>query len=211
MAYSPENGSTPSNPGISYAPGASPTARSQPARSSGTGGGGGGSRNRSDSVKRRQSKNTQTRARDQATGQALVQQDVSFGLVRPYIPWNVFDAASETNPPKTTTSGSFTTLWVAAIEPQHARIRVRFRAVTGAATAGEVRLVDRATGAVLIGGGPYAIGTASTVEDNIDGTLVNPTLSGAGAPMKVDIQGRVTSGANTLGLLIVYAIGIGSA
>jgi hypothetical protein len=211
MAFSPENGSTPSNPGISYAPGASPSGRSQPTRSSGSGGGGGGSRNRSDSVKRRQTKNTQTKPRDQSSGQALVQQDVSFGLVRPYIPWNVYDAADEVNPSKTTTSATFVSLFTCAIEPQHARIRVRYRVVMGVATAGEIRLVDRATGNVLSGGGPIAIPLASTVEDNMDGVLVAPTLTGAGAPMKVDVQGRTTAGANTLGLLVVYAVGIGSA
>lgn len=210
MAFSPELGNTPSNPGISYAPGASASARSQPTRSSGNGGGGGGSRNRAQSVTRRQAKNTQTKPRDKASAQALVSQDVSFGLVRPYLAWNVYDSVEETAPTKTTSSGTFVRMFTCAIEPQHARIRVRVKVVMGSATSGEVRLVDRATGTVIVTG-PLVVGLAATAEENLDGTLIAPTLTGAGAPMKVDVEARITAGVSTLGLLVVYAIGIGSA
>jgi hypothetical protein len=206
MAYSPENGSVPKNPSISYAPGATGQARQQ-ASSSGSSSSG-GSTNRAGSVKRRQQLNQQTKARDKATGQPLIQQDASFGLTRPYIPWNVYPFAQEAAPPVTTASGSFVSLMTCAIEPQHPRIRVRARVVMGASTAGELRLVDRATGTVI--NGPLIIGSGVTVETNLDGTLIAPTLSGAGAPMKVDVQGRVTSGGSNLALLVVYAVGIGS-
>lgn len=213
MAFSPENGSVPSTPGISYAPGASPAARSQPSRSSSGGGGGGGggsggSTNRAGSVQKRQQKIATTKPRDQASGQALVAQDEVFGLKRPYIPWHVYDSDDETTPSKTTVSGTFVSLFTAAMEPHHARIRVRVKVVMGLTTAGEVRLVDRATGTVI--NGPLVVASGTTVETNLDATLLNPTLSGAGAPMKVDVQGRVTGGANSLGLLVVYAVGIGT-
>lgn len=211
MAFSPENGAVPKVPSISYAPGASAKARSQPARAS-SGGSSRSSTNRAGSVAKRQQKNTTTKPRDQASGQALIAQDESFGLKRPYIPWNVYPTNLETTPAgpgvTDTTSGTFVSLLTCASEPQHARLRVRVLAKTGAATTGEVRLVDRGTGTVLFG--PVVVGAASTVESNLDGTLIAPTLSGAGAPMKVDVEARTTGGGSNIGVLVVYAVGIGT-
>jgi hypothetical protein len=146
---------------------------------------------------------------------ALVTNDSSgFGLQRPYIPWFTYATNLETNPAAaavvSTTSGSFVQLLTCAIEPQHPRIRVRVRVVTGAGTSGEVRLRDRLTGQVLVGTGVLVVGVASTVESNLDGTLVAPILTGAGAAMKVDVEARTTAGANSIAVLVVYAIGIGT-
>jgi len=146
---------------------------------------------------------------------ALVTNDKSgFGLQRPYIPWNAYATNLETNPAAaavvSTTSASFVSLITCANEPQHPRIRVRVRVVTGAGTSGEVRLRDRLTGQVLVGSGVLVVGVASTVEANIDGTLVAPILTGVGAAMKVDVEARTTAGANTIAVLIVYSIGIGT-
>lgn len=211
MAYSVESGAVPKVPAIAYAPGATAKARSQPARAS-SGGTSRSSTNRAGSVAKRQQKITATKPRDQASGQALIAQDESFGLARPYIPWNVYAANLETTPAgpavMDTTSGSFVNLLTCASEPQHARLRVRVLAKTGAATTGEVRLVDRATATVLAG--PLVVGAASTVESNLDGTLISPTLTGSGAPMKVDVQARTTGGGSNIGVLVVYAVGIGS-
>lgn len=181
-------------------------------RSSGGGGGGGtGGRatgNRSSSRVRRQQKQQQAKVKDQS-GTNLVANDASgFGLKRPYLAWNVYPTAEETAPARSTTSATFVALLTAAIEPQHPRIRVRVRAVTGAATSGEVRLRDRVTGQVIAG--PLVVGTATTVESNLEGALVAPSLSGAGAPMKVDVEARTTAGASTIAVLVVYAIGVGT-
>lgn len=209
MAFSPENGSVPSNPTISYSVGNSSSARSQATQSSG---GSGGTTNRAASVRKRQTKIKTTKPRDQTSGQALISQDVSFGLNRPYLLWNGYAFNLEVNPAATpsfsTTSGTFVSLITFANEPQHARLRVRARVVMGATTTGEVRLVDRNTGTVI--NGPLVIGSGATVEQNLDATLIAPTLAGVGAPMKVDLQARVTSGANTIAVLVVYAIGIGT-
>lgn len=212
MAYDPAGGGPVSNPGISYAPsaggGSSPNGASKPSG----GGGGAGSTNRGGSVKRRQDKKA-NKTRDAGSGTALITNDKVFGLDRPYLLWNTYafnnEAAPGDAPAYSTTSATFVQLAVCANEPQHPRLRVRFRAVTGAGTSGEVRLVDRATGQVLAG--PVAVGVASAVEANLDGVLVGPVLSGAGAPMKVDVQARTTAGANTIAVLVVYALGIGSA
>jgi hypothetical protein len=205
MAYSPENGSVPRLPSIAFAPGAAPSARSQPTRN--TSGGGRSTTNRAGSVARRQRKIETTKPRDQTTGTALVSQAASFGLDRPYIPWNVYPTAEETTPATLTASATFVSLLTCCIEPQHPKIRVRVRVVMGAATAGEVRLVDRATGTVMFG--PVAVPAAGVVETNLDASLISPSLSGAGAPYKVDVQGRVTSGGASLGLLVLYAVGTG--
>ncbi len=193
----------PSSPAISFASSA------QVARSTTSGG---SSRTRSTARSRRAAKRNQKSVRDQS-GTNLVTNDASgFGLNRPYLPWNVYATNLETAPgaaPVTsTTSGAFVALLTCATEPQHPRIRVRIRAVTGAGTAGEVRLRDRATGQVL--GAILVVGTAATVETNLDRTLVAPALTGTGAPMKVDVEARITAGANTIAVLVVYAIGIGS-
>lgn len=132
------------------------------------------------------------RLRDQAT------------LNRPYLGWHHYPTAEETTPPQSTGLGTFVALRTLASEPQHPGLRVRVRAVTGAGTAGEVRLVDRITGTVIAG--PLIVGTATTVEANLEGTLVNPVLEVA---MKVDVEARITAGASTIAVLVVYVIGIG--
>lgn len=212
MAYDPAGGGPVSNPGISYAAstggGGGPSGPSK----SGGGGGGGGATNRKNSINRRQDRK-KNKTRDVGSGAALITNDKVFGLDRPYLGWNVYafnnEAAPGDAPAYSTTSATFVPLAVCANEPQHPRLRVRVRAVTGAATTGEFRLIDRATGTVLAG--PVAVGAASAVEQNLDGVLVGPVLSGAGAPMKVDVEARVTAGAASIGVLVVYALGIGSA
>jgi hypothetical protein len=141
-----------------------------------------------------------------ASGTNLVTNDPGgFGLARPTVGWNTYPTAQETTPPESTGSGSFVALRTVAGEPQHPRLRVRVRAVTGAATSGEVRLRDRTSGTVIAG--PLAVGLATTVEANLDGTLITPAL---GAATKVDVEARITAGAATIAVLVVYATGIGS-
>lgn len=196
MAVDPGSGegTAPSTPSVVYATTASPT--------SGT-----STSSRVQSVTTRRTARVQKAVQD-TSGTALVQADQGgFGLDRPYLHWRVYPTAQESTPAESTSSASFVALLTLASEPQHPRIRVRFRASTGAATTGEVRLRDRATGQVIAG--PFAVGAATTVEGQLEGALVAPTLSGAGAPMKVDVEARVTSGASTIGLLILYAIGKG--
>lgn len=213
MAFQPENGApyTPQviyqAPRVSASGGGDGPTRTARTSSSSSGGG-----SRAASVKKRQQKKAQTKVKD-ASGTSLVTNDATgFGLKRPYLLWNAYSTNNETNPaaaPTTsTTSGAFVSLLTLANEPQHPLLRVRFIVVTGAATTGEVRIVDRATGTVL--GGPLVVGAAATVESSFDATLIAPTLSGAGAPYKVDMQARVTGGANSIALLVVYAIGIGT-
>ena len=204
MAYDPAGGGPVSNPQVSYATTAGGGgSKTQAVKSS-------GSSTRTASVAARNDrKATTSKTKDVGSGTGLVTNDKAFGLDRPYLAWNVYPTAQETTPAVTTTSAAFVALLTCAIEPQHPRIRVRVLAKTGAGTSGEVRIVDRATGTVLAG--PLVVGAAATVEDNLDGTLVDPTLSGAGAPMRVDVQARRTGGANDIGVLIIYAVGIGSA
>lgn len=206
MAYDPAGGGPVSNPAVSYAV----TAGGGGSKSQATRASSGGGSNRSGSVSKRKDRKAQTsKTKDVGSGTGLVTNDKTFGLDRPYLAWNTYPTAEETTPAVSTTSGSFVSLLTCAVEPQHPRIRVRVLGKTGAATTGEVRLVDRATGTVLAG--PLVVGSAATVEGNLDGVLVAPTLSGAGAPMKVDVQARTTGGASSIGVLIIYAVGIGSA
>ena len=67
-----------------------------------------------------------------------------------------------------------------------------------------VELDQQVIGSVLV------VGVATTVEDGLEGALVAPTLFGAGAPMKVDVEARITAGASTIAVLIVYAVGVGT-
>lgn len=195
MAVDPGEGggAAPSTPSVLYATTASRT--------------GGVTSSRAESARNRKQARKQKKVQD-TSGTALVQADAAgFGLDRPYLDWRVYRTTEETTPTESTSSGSFVSLFVAATEPQHPKIRVRFRATTGAGTSGEVRLRDRATGQVVAG--PFSVGTATTVEGQLEGALVAPTLSGAGAPMRVDVEARITSGANTIAVLVIYAIGKG--
>ena len=146
--------------------------------------------------------------KDQSGTTLIANDSTGFGLKRPYLEWHAYPTAQETTPVDSTSSGSFVSLVTVSNEPQHPRIRVRVRAVTGAATSGEVRLVDRATGQVIAG--PLVVGLATAVESNLEGALVAPTLSGGGAPMRVDVQARTTAGANTIGVLVMHAVGVGT-
>lgn len=148
-----------------------------------------------------------------ASGTSLASSDaLGFGLDRPYIPWNVYETNLETDPTATpvrsTTSGTFGALWTASSEPQHPKVRVRVRVVNGAGTSGEVKLVDRATGQTI--STVLTVGSAATVEADLDGTLVAPSLFGAGAPMRVDVQARRTGGANSVAVLVMHVLGKGT-
>lgn len=157
-------------------------------------------------------KRTQQQAAKSATDQSgtnLNANDASgFGLNRPFHLWNVYPTTSEAAPPVSTTSGSFASLHTISSEPQHPKLRVRVRVVNGAGTSAEVRLIDRASGAAI--SSTLVVGSAATVESDLDGTLVSPTLSGSGAPMRVDVQARRTGGANTVAVLVMHAFGKGT-
>lgn len=146
-----------------------------------------------------------------ASGTVLITNDeLGFGLDRPYLGWQTYPTSEET-PTLTTSSGTFASLVTLSSEPQHPKLRVRVRVVNGAGTSSEVRLVDRATGTVI--SSILVVGSAVTLEDNMDGTLVNPILKsvgGVGAAMKVDVQARRTAGAGTVGLLVLHAVGKGT-
>lgn len=161
------------------------------------------------SVAQRQALRAAKSATDANSGTLLVGNATSFGLERPFLDWRVFKTADESSPPDSTTSGSFVALFTASSEPQHPKIRVKFKAVAGVGTTGEVRLRDRATGQVIAG--PTVIGSGATVTATLEGSLVAPTLSGAGAPMLVDIEARRTGGVNTIALFIYHALGKGEA
>lgn len=187
-------GGSPSTPSVIYS-------------SSASGSGGAGVTGRSGAVAKRKAARTQKALKD-TSGEVVVGADEGgFGLSRPYLDWRVFRAADETSPPESTSSATFVALFTAMSEPQHPNIRVRVKAVTGAGTSGEVRLRDRATGTVIAG--PLVVGIAATVEDQLEGALINPTLTGSGAPMKVDVEARRTAGANTISVLVLYALGKG--
>lgn len=184
-------GGAPSTPSVTYANSIS----------------GGGSGNRSSSVQKRKTSRTQKVVKDTSGTQLIGADAAGFGLNRPYLPWRSYRTVEETTPADSTSSGSFVALVTLAAEPQHPKIRVRVRAITGAGTSGEVRLRDRATGQVVAG--PLVVGIATAVEGELEGALVNPTLSGAGAPMRVDVEARTTAGANTIAVLVLYALGKG--
>jgi hypothetical protein len=131
-----------------------------------------------------------------------------FGLARPYLEWGAYPTAQETTPPVNTTSGSFVSLWTCSAEPQHPKLRVRLRIVADASTAGEVRLTDRLSGNAI--SSVLSVGSGVTVETDLDGTLLSPSLSGAGAPMRVDVQARRTSGAGVIAVLLMHALGKGT-
>ena len=144
-----------------------------------------------------------------ASGTSLSTSDAKgFGLDRPYLGLNVYPTAEETTPLQSTTSGTFVNLLTVSAEPQHPKWRVRVRVVNGAGTSGEVRLVDRATGQVI--STVLVVGSAATVEADMDGTLVAPSLFGASSPMRVDVQARRTAGANSVAVLVMHAVGKGT-
>lgn len=144
-----------------------------------------------------------------ASGTSLSTSDAKgFGLDRPYLAWNAYPTAEETAPPVSTVSGSFVNLWTVSAEPQHPKVRIRVRVVNGAATTGEVKLVDRATGTTI--SSVLSVGSGATVEADLDGTLIAPSLFGAGAPMRVDVQARRTGGANSVAVLLMHALGKGT-
>jgi len=201
MAVTPglgEGGGVPPKPFSTYAVTASGTT------SSGTG------TRTAARVNRTQLQNAQ--AVKDASGTNLTTNDaLGFGLNRPYLELNAYPTAQETTPPVSTTNGTFESLWTVSSEPQHPKWRVRVRVVNGAGTSGEVRLVDRATGKVI--SSILVVGSAATVEADMDGTLVNPILSsvgGVGVPMKVDVQARRTAGANSVAVLVLHKLGKGT-
>jgi len=143
------------------------------------------------------------------SGTVLSANDSSgFGLNRPYLGWHAYQTAQETTPPASTVSGTFEALWTLSAEPQHPKLRARVRVVNGAATSGEVRLVDRVTGTVL--SSILVVGSGATVEADLEGALIAPVLAGAGAPMRVDVQARRTGGANSVAVLLMHALGKGT-
>ena len=151
----------------------------------------------------------QANAVKDTSGTSLITTDQKgFGLDRPYLAWNAYATSEETTPPVNTTSGSFAALWTCSAEPQHPKVRVRVRVVNGVGTSGEVRLVDRVTGQVI--SSVLSVGSGATVEADLDGTLVSPSLSGAGAPMRVDVQARRTGGANTVAVGVLHVLGKGT-
>jgi hypothetical protein len=151
----------------------------------------------------------QTTAVKDTSGTSLITTDQKgFGLDRPYLAWNAYATSEETTPPVNTTLGTFVALWTLSAEPQHPKVRVRVRVVNGAATSGEVRLVDRVTGQVI--SSVLTVGSGATVEADLDGTLVAPSLFGAGAPMRVDVQARRTAGANAVAVGLLHVLGKGT-
>lgn len=167
-----------------------------------------GTSGRAASVRARRTARSQKKKIADTSGTTLIGADAAgFGLDRPYLGWRIYRTIEETTPADSTSSASFVSLLTVAAEPQHPKIRVRVRVVTGAATSGEVRLRDRATGTVIAG--PLVVGIATTVEGQLEGALVAPTLTGAGAPMKVDVEARITAGASTIGVLVLFALGKG--
>lgn len=182
-------GGSPSTPSVTYSDSIS-----------GTGG-------RLSSVQSRQTARTQKVVQDTSGTQLVGADAAGFGLDRPYLDWRAYRTVEETTPADSTSSGSFVALVTLASEPQHPKIRVRFKAITGASTSGEVRLRDRATGTVIAG--PFVVGSGVSIEGQLEGALISPTLSGSGAPMKVDVEARVTDGASTIAVLVLYALGKG--
>lgn len=199
MSFQPETGA-PYTPAVIYGGSVAKSTGSTSART------------RTNSVKKRATQKQQTKVKDASGTNLIVNDATGFGLKRPYLLWNSYAKNLEANPAATpitsTTSVTMVSLITCASEPQHPLIRVRLIAVTGAGTTGEVRLVDRTSGTVI--SGLQVIGAASSLEFNLDGTLISPTLSGAGAPYKVDVQARTTGGANSIAVLVVYAVGIGT-
>jgi hypothetical protein len=151
----------------------------------------------------------QTTAVKDTSGTSLITTDQKgFGLDRPYLAWATYATSEETTPPVNTVSATFVALWTASAEPQHPKVRIRVRVVNGVGTSGEVRLVDRITGQVI--SSVLSVGSGATVEADLDGTLVAPSLFGAGAPMRVDVQARRTGGANTVAVGLLHALGKGT-
>ena len=192
--------------------GGSPTTPSIIYSSTATGGGGGtvvgGTTSRLSSVTARQTSRTTVKAVQDTSGTVLSGADAAgFGLNRPYHDWNVYPTAEELAPSVSTTSATFEALFTCSAEPQHPNIRVRVKVVNGIGTSSEIRLRDRVSGTVVAG--PLVVGDSVTIETSIEGALIAPTLSGAGAAMKVDVEARRTAGANTVSVYVTYALGKG--
>ena len=55
---------------------------------------------------------------------------------------------------------------------------------------------------------PAAIASGGVAPPDL--VFSDPLLEGAGAPMRVDVQARITAGGSTIGVLVMHAIGIGT-
>jgi hypothetical protein len=128
------------------------------------------------------------------------------GLARPYIPYlpvRGVDTVSSSLA-MTTTSTSFVTAYEIHGVKQHPRINVLYLCNVPAGLTAEIQLVDTTSGTVLIAG-PNTASTGFGL-NNLIGNAVGQHLDN----LNVTLQFRVASGAGTIGLTVLYALGVQS-
>jgi len=128
------------------------------------------------------------------------------GLARPYIPYlpvRGVDTVSSSLA-MTTTSTSFVTAYEIHGVKQHPRVNVMYLCNVPAGLTAEIQLVDTTSGTVLIAG-PNTASTGFGI-NNLVGNAIGQHLDN----LNVTLQFRVASGAGTIGLTVLYALGVQS-
>lgn len=121
--------------------------------------------------------------------------DSGRGLARPWLPIPLYPGLGVTSLPASTTSGSFTALWIARTAKQQPRLAVGFLASAPAGTTAEVRVT---VGSTQIG--PTITVTGGSLGD----TTIQGLVDGAHmAEMRVNLEARLVSGA---GPVTVYPV-----
>jgi hypothetical protein len=128
------------------------------------------------------------------------------GLARPYIPYlavRSVDTAQATLA-MTTTSSTFVNAYEFHGPKQHPRIDVQYICNVPAGLTAEIQLVDTTSTSMVIAG-PNSAGVGFGIS-----SLIGQTVGTHMADINVVLQFRVASGAGTIGLTVIHALGVQS-
>lgn len=130
----------------------------------------------------------------------------SQGLARPYIPYTATKFSDVGAPAQTTSLTSFVGAYSLYGFKQHPQIEVQYIVTTPAGVSAEVAIVDTSGVIGSIVAGPNSHGPSSFNVATLKGPLSGPHMS----KLNLDLQYRVSSGAGTIGVTLVYAYGVQS-
>lgn len=108
------------------------------------------------------------------------------GLARPYLAIPLYPGLGVTSLPASTTSTSFTPLWIARAPKQQPRLAVGFLANAPSGTTAEVRLT---VGSQVVAG-PSVVTGGSLADVTLTGTVDGAHMS----EMRINLEARLTSG-----------------
>jgi hypothetical protein len=143
-------------------------------------------------------------------GAVILADDSGLGnlLAEPRIPWTYMKTSTFFTPDVTTTSATYTSVWVLTTERANPQVKVCvFVKCSDGSTGGNIRLVDTGLGATGV-----LEEQTIPVGMNTYATLSGPLpLSSPGNFSRVEIEVKRTAGAGTIGTQIAYAVGWGQA